>query len=168
MSILCIGRIVYAICQIDEVTPMKETWKMFRTFIQCAAFLQAVISAVLLIKGGISISVKDMAELSQTKWDFSLAVLKNLVRQKADTIVGFSLLMLSVIFQSLHWLLPFGIDDLGINRIGVIIAFIFATAMWFVASRLSIYLGQKWYTQAENILKEKPEVAKNNITKQDS
>lgn len=72
---------------------------MFRTFIQFAAFLQAVISAVFLIKGGIKLRVTDMAELSSMKWNYNLDVLKNLTQQKADTIVGFSLLMLSVVLQ---------------------------------------------------------------------
>ncbi|MCK4830220.1 hypothetical protein KA005_81635 [bacterium] len=126
---------------------------MFRTFIQCAAFLQAVISAVFLIKAGISISVKDMAELSTTKWGYNSAVLKNLTQQRADTRVGFSLLLFSVVLQFLHWLLPFGIDDLGINRKGVILAIVVSIPIGIVAYKLSRYLQQKSYTQAENIFK---------------
>lgn len=141
---------------------------MLRTFIQCAAFLQAVISAVFLIKGGISLSVENMAELSKTKWGHNSAVLKNLVKQKADTIVGFSVLMLSVVFQSLHWLLPFGIDDLGINRIGVVIAFVVAIPIWFIASWLSHYLEWNWYTQAEKILVEELENCKERKRKTES
>jgi len=125
---------------------------MFRTFIQCGAFLQSVISAVFLIKAGIIISVKDMAELSTTKFGYNLAVLKNLSQQTADTRVGFSLLLLSVVLQSLHWLLPFGIDDLGINLTGVIIAFVFSVPIGIVAYVISFRLQQKWYKQAEDIL----------------
>ncbi len=127
---------------------------MFRTFIQCSAFLQAVISAFFLIRAGISLSVKDMAEMSAMKWDYNSAVLKNLAQQRADTIIGFSLLLLSVVLQSLHWLLPFGIDDLGINRKGVIIAFVASALIGFVAYGFSRCLQRKWYKQAENILKQ--------------
>lgn len=126
---------------------------MFRSFIQCAAFLHAVISAFFLIRAGISLSVKHMVELSRTKWDYSLLVLKSLTQQRADTIVGFSLLLISTVFQSLHWLLPFGYDDLGINRKGVIIAFVGTILTWILAYRQSRYLQQKWFKQAENILK---------------
>lgn len=128
---------------------------MFRTFIQCAAFLQAAMSAVFLIKAGIGMSAKDMAELATMRWDCSSPVLKNLTQQRADTIVGFLLLLSSVVLQSLHWLLPFGIDDLGIDRKGVIIAFAAAIPIWIVARRLSCNLKRKWYTQAEDILKQR-------------
>ena len=134
---------------------------MFRTFIQCAAFLLAAISAVFLIKAGTSISVKDMAELSTTKWGYNLAVLKNLAQQSADTRIGFSLLLLSIVLQLLHWLLPFGIDDLGINRKGVFIALVASILIGIIAYRLSSYLQQKWYIQAQNILK-KAEDEQNN------
>ena len=126
---------------------------MFRSFIQCAAFLHAVISAFFLIRAGISLSVKNMVELSRTNWDYSSAVLRSLTQQRADTIVGFSLLLISAVLQSIHWLLPFGIDDLGINRKGVIIAFVGAILTWIIAYRQSRYLQQKWFEQAENILK---------------
>ena len=135
---------------------------MFRTFIQCAAFLQAVISAVFLIKAGISIPVKDMIKLSQTTFGGThMPMVKNLTQQRADTIVGFSLLLFSVVLQSLHWLLPFGFDDLGIDRKGVVIAFVVAMPTSFIAYKVSRYLQQKWYTQAENILK-KPKDEKDN------
>jgi len=138
-----------------------EVKKMFRSFIQCAAFLQAAISAVFLIKAGIIISVKDMAELAMTRWTYSLPVLKNLAQQRADTRVGFSLLLLSVVLQSLHWLLPFGIDDLRINLIGVIIAFVFSGLIGIVAYVISLCLQQKWYKQADDILNKLIHVQKN-------
>jgi len=126
---------------------------MFRTFIQFTAFLQTAISAVFLIKGGITISIKDLAELSRARFDYNPTLLKNLAGQRADTRIGFSLLMLSIVLQFLHWLLPFGIGDLGINRKGVILAIVASIPIWIVAHRLSCYLQKKWYTQAENILK---------------
>lgn len=127
---------------------------MLRTFIQCFAFLNAIISAVFLIKGVISTSVKHMVELSQTRWNYSSAVLKSLTQQRADTIVGFSLLLLSFVLQLLHWLLPYGIGDLGIDRRGVIIAIVASIPIFIVAYGVSCFLRQKWFKQAENILKE--------------
>ena len=100
-------------------------------------------------------SIKDMAELSAAKWNYNLDLLRSLVKQKADTEVGFSLLLLSFVLQLLHWLLPYGIGDLGIDRRGVILAIIISIAIFFIGCRVSCSLQQKWYTQGEDIFKNK-------------
>jgi hypothetical protein len=126
---------------------------VLRTFIKVTALLLVFISSFFLIKGVVALSSKDIAELSQVRFDYHSGIVKNLTRQKSDTVVGFSLLLLSLVLQLLHLLLPYGIDDLGINRKGVILALVASILILIVAYKLACCLQQKWYAQAENILK---------------
>jgi membrane protein YdbS with pleckstrin-like domain len=79
--------------------------------------------------------------------------MRNLTRQKADTTVGFVLLLASFVLSLINLLWPMRINDFTVSKKGVIIALIVSVVIFFVAYRLSRYLQQKWYTQAENILK---------------
>ncbi len=133
---------------------------MLRTFIQFTALLQTAISAIFLVKGMAGMSVKNMAELSQTRWGYSTAVTKNLAGQKADAMVGSALLFLSLVLQIINSLWPLSWNDFGISHAGVALAVVISIAIFFVGRRVSCILQQEWYTQAEGILSQK--TTKNN------
>lgn len=90
--------------------------RMLRTFIQVQALLSVLISSFFLIKGMLTLSAKDLAELSKSKWDYNTAVTKNLTQQRSDTIVGFALLLLSFLLQSINLLWPMRIDDFDVSK----------------------------------------------------
>ena len=126
---------------------------MLRTFIQFTALLQTAISAIFLVKGVAGMSVKNMAELSQTRWGYSTAVTKSLAGQKADAMVGSALLFLSLVLQIINSLWPLSWNDFGISHAGVALAVVISIAIFFIGRRVSCSLQQKWYAQAEQILK---------------
>lgn len=126
---------------------------MFRTFIQFTALLQAAISAIFLVKGATGMSLNDMAELSKMNWGYNTSITKNLAGQKADTMVGSALLFLSLVLQIINFLWPLSWDDFGISHVGVAIAFVISISIFFIGRRVSCSLQQKWYKQAEVILK---------------
>jgi vacuolar-type H+-ATPase subunit I/STV1 len=126
---------------------------MLRTFIQVAALSLVFTSSYFLIKGVVSLSVKNIAELSQMRWGYHSGIVKNLTRQKADTTIGFVLLLASFVLSLINLLWPMRVGDFGVSKIGVIMALAVSITTFLVAYRLSCYLQRKWYTQAENILK---------------
>jgi len=126
---------------------------MLRTFIQVTALSTVLLSSIFLIKGMIALSMQDIAELSTTEWDHNLDVAKNLTRQHSDTIVGFVLLLLSFILQSINLLWPISWVDFAVNKKGVIVALIVSILVFFVAKGVSNFLFKNSYKQVENILK---------------
>lgn len=61
---------------------------MIRTFIQVLALSAVLLSSFFLIKGNPTLSVKDITELSATRYDYNLDVVKNLCHHRADAFSG--------------------------------------------------------------------------------
>jgi energy-coupling factor transporter transmembrane protein EcfT len=125
---------------------------MVRTFIQVIALLLMAISAFFLIKSIIRVTPKDMAKLSQTRCGYSLPVTRNFAKQKADTVVGFVLLLSGLVFSLANLLWPMRIGDFGVNRNGVILAVLASVIIFLAAYKVSNVLQQHYYKQAEKIL----------------
>lgn len=125
---------------------------MFRTFLQTQALFLVLLSSYFLIKGKLNLSAKNLAELSKTKWDYSKAVAKNLTTERADTFVGFVLLLLSFLLQTINLLWPMRIGDFSVNKVGVVIAITTTAAILLVATRLSIFLQNVFYKDVMKIL----------------
>lgn len=125
---------------------------MLRTFIQVQAILLVLISSYFLIKGMLSISAKDLAELSKTKWGYNKAVTKNLTIQRADTIVGFVLLLLSFLLQTVNLLWPMRYRDFGVSTIGFIVAVITSAIILLTAIKYSGFLQRVYYKDVMKIL----------------
>ena len=126
---------------------------MLRTFIQVTALSAVLLSSFFLINGILTSSIQDIAELATSKWDYNLDVAKNLTHQRSDTIVGFVLLLLSFILQSINLLWPISWVDFAVNKKGVIVALIVSMLVFFVAKGASNFLFKNSYKQVENILK---------------
>lgn len=126
---------------------------MLRTFIQVIALLLTITSAVFLIRSVAGMSVKDMAELSKTAYGgYTLRITENLARQKSDTVVGFSLLILSFLFALINLLWPMRFCDFVVDRKGVLIAIVVSIIISLVAYKISNSLHRKWCNQAKDIL----------------
>jgi len=75
---------------------------MFRSLFKVTALSLILISTFFLIKGGLSLSAKDIFELSATPYGgYNEKVVQNLTQQKSDTIVGFVLMLLSFVLSLL-------------------------------------------------------------------
>lgn len=125
---------------------------MWRSCRQVLAILLAVLSSYFLIRGVMNLNAKDMVSIASTKWDLNLDLLKNLCYQRADTVVGFILLPISVILQAVNMFQP--VIDFGVNRKGFILAIIFSIVIYFMGHCLSGYLYSDLYRHAEMILRE--------------
>jgi vacuolar-type H+-ATPase subunit I/STV1 len=123
-----------------------------RTFIQTLALLIGLFSSLFLVKGTLALSTMDLAELSKPKWDYNLDVAKNLCRQRADIVVGFSLLLLSYFLQLINLLFPMRWQDFLVSKTGLVIAIIVAILIFFGFYYISNGLYKTYYQQVENIL----------------
>jgi hypothetical protein len=126
---------------------------MVRTFIQVTALLFTVISAYFLIKSVIEMTPKDIAELSTTRFDYNPPVVRSLSKQRADTLVGFALLMTGLVLSLANLLWPMRYCDFDVNRNGAILAVLVSIVIFLGACKASNVLQQHYYEQAEEILK---------------
>ena len=125
---------------------------MFRTFIQVTSLILTLMSAIFLIKGITGMQVKDMAELSTSKWNYNLDTAKNLTTQKADTIVGVILLLSGFTMSLGDMLWEMRCCDFKISKTGVIIAIAFSAMIFFIANYGANRLQDKYYNQVKSIL----------------
>lgn len=122
------------------------------TIIETIIVLLGLLAAFFLIRGMISLSIQDIAELSRAKWDCHLGLARNLVRQRSDTIIGFSLLLLSFIFQLFSMFRSKAISKLD-KKVIFITIIIFTLITFLCANWVSNILYKTSYKQIEYILK---------------
>jgi len=102
-----------------QSSPKKGGGFMLRTFIQVLGLSLVLLSSFFLIKGVLASSSKDLAALSGTYWGYNPVMMKNLAQQKADTLIGFILLLGSFLCQTIHLLWPLRIGDFKVDPKGV-------------------------------------------------
>ena len=140
---------------------------MFRTFIQILALGLTAGSSFFLIRSVITMSAKDIAELAATKYGFSYQIADNLTQQRSDTIVGFTLLLMSLFVALVNFLWPMRIDDFGIDYRGVVTGIMVSIGMFVAGSKVSDYWHRSSYKQVADILKERSEAAKRPLKEKD-
>lgn len=64
---------------------------------------------------------KDIAQISSTFYGYNLNLVKNMTGSRADTIVGFSILLISFLFQMINSLWPMRVSDFEVNKTGVVL-----------------------------------------------
>ena len=114
-------------------------------------------SAYFLIRSVISMSVTDIAELSKSKWGFSSQVADNLTHQRSDTIVGFTLLLISILVGMINLLWPISWVDFDINYAGVCTGIVISLIIFFISAKISNRLHRTSYEQVIDILNNKSE-----------
>ena len=112
-------------------------------------------------------STKDIAELAQTKFGFSYQIADNLTKQRSDTIVGFTLLLMSLFVALVNFLWPMRIDDFGVDYRGVFTGIIVSIAIFLAGSKVSDYWHRISYKQVADMLKERSEAAKRALKDKD-
>lgn len=124
---------------------------MLRTFIQIMGLGMALLSSFFLIRGSISLTAKNIADLSGTYWNFNEALAKSLASQKADTLVGFILLLGSIIFQMVNLIWPMRWDDFAVSKKGIVIASIIIFALLIVSFLISNVYSKNLMSRVSNI-----------------
>lgn len=98
------------------------------------------------------LSVKDIAALSGTYWDYNLSTLKNLASQKADSLIAALLLLFSFLLQYANATWPFRIGDFAINKKGMICAIIFSVFVFLGCYVGASCLTKYFYSKAQALL----------------
>jgi len=105
------------------------------------SLVTVLLSSIFLVKGVITMSPKEILNLSGSFWDSNPYAVKSWCDQKADTVVGTALLILSFIFQ----ILALVIDRL-MNYKAIAILIIASAICFFIGSVISSSL-EKYYHQ---------------------
>jgi hypothetical protein len=133
---------------------------MLRTFIQVLALLLIFTSSYFLIKGVLVSSPKVIADLVSTRVGYSLSLAQNFCHQRADTIIGFILLICGSLLQGINLLWQLRIKDFGVNMTGAILAAILTVVIFFGAYKASDMLYKSHYRHVESILKSEEETSR--------
>jgi hypothetical protein len=128
---------------------------MLRTFIQVLALSLALMSSFFLIKGTVTLSVNDLAELSLAKYGYNLNVLKNLSANRADTVVGFCLLIGSFLLQMANMLWALRWCDFDISKKGVLLALVASLIIGGASLFISHLLQKHYYDKGYQVVKER-------------
>ena len=110
---------------------------MVRTFIQVLALSLTLVASLFLLKANFGLSVKNIAEISSTRWDYNSEVARSLAQQQADTAVGFFYLLLAFGLQMGNLLWPEQYVDFKVDALGAILAIVTAGALLVVGWRVS-------------------------------
>jgi len=125
---------------------------MFRSLLKITVLSLILISTIFLIKGGLSLSAKDIFELSATPYGgYNEKVVQNLTQQNSDTIVGFVLMLLSFVLSLVDLLMPMHCDEFAMNRKGLIVAIIVSVIVFGVAYAASHSLQNNLYKEVQKI-----------------
>ena len=99
---------------------------MLRSFIQVTALGLSLIATFFLLQGPLTLSAKDIADLSTPKvMGHNPDLVKNLAGQQVDSTVGFVLLLFSFALQTANLLWPLRWDDFKVSKGGSVIAICF-------------------------------------------
>jgi hypothetical protein len=126
---------------------------MFKTFLQFTSIIIVLCSSIFLVRGALVMSPKDILNLSGTYWNSSPFAAKSYCSQKADSIIGTVLLLISFALQIWVVYLPAHMDD-SVNYKGVILAFIVSIISSMVGLVISDCLRNHFYNQVTNSSKE--------------
>jgi len=114
---------------------------MLRSFVQFTALCLTLVAAIFLIKGNLTLSIQDIAKITQTTYSYNKEVVLNLSGQQADTMVGFFILMISFGLQMANSLWEMRFVDFAVNKNGLIISLIVSALIFILAWYISNVLG---------------------------
>jgi len=126
---------------------------MFKTFLQFTSIIIVLSSSIFLVRGALVMTPKDILNLSGTYWNSSPFAAKSYCSQKADSIVGTILLLISFALQIWVVYLPARMDD-RVNYKGVILAFILSINCSLMGLLISNCLQNHFYKQVIGSSKE--------------
>lgn len=111
-----------------------------------------LLSSIFLIRGKVKISAEDIAKLSMSHYDWSEEVATNLTGEQANTRVGFVLLLISFILQSIDLSLHKRWVDLGFDKRAVPISILVLAVVFIIGVFLSNKFQKRSYFQVKQII----------------
>ena len=109
-------------------------------FLQLAAALMGLASALLILRGGFFVSPDSLAALASANWDYNLAALESLADQAADTRIGVALIIVGTTLQL--WAL--GARSSGASAVATRNAKICAVTLFASAVIIGTILAEHW------------------------
>ena len=97
---------------------------MLRSFVQVSAIILTLEASWFLLQGNLGLSINSIAEISSTKLHYNADVLKALSKQRADSWIGFALLLLAFLLQLFNGLWEMRWQDFSVNKQGVVLSII--------------------------------------------
>lgn len=126
---------------------------MVRTLIQLTAIIRTLEASWFLLQGNLGLTIKDIAEVSSTKYGYNPNVVKSLSQQKVDNWIGFSLLLLAFSLQLANSLWGMRWVDFAFSKTGMALSFAAATIVFIACYFLSQKIGNTIYDHAMELLK---------------
>jgi len=127
--------------------------RILRTFIQFAALVLTVESAFFLARGNLELSANVIARLACTGWGYNVEIVKILASQRADTWVGFVLLLFALVFQMGNAFWRMVIDDYDdANKAGKVWALVFSLIVFAGAYLVSNGMSLSTQSKVNKIL----------------
>ena len=114
---------------------------MVRTFIQLTAIILALEAAWFLLQGNLGLTIKDIAEVSSTKYGYNSNVVKSLSQQNVNNWIGFSLLLLVFFLQLTNSLWEMRLKDFAFSKRGMALSFVAGTIVFFICDSQSQRIG---------------------------
>lgn len=115
---------------------LKSLINLFKSFsfFQNTAICLTFVSAFFLISAGLSMSAQDIVNLSQERpfAAFNVDVARSLMKQQANTTVGFSILLISFVFQMSNLFREKRFFDVKVSIKVGIISVIFSALVFFL------------------------------------
>ena len=127
---------------------------MLRTFIQISGLVVTLIASFFWIRGSLALSIKDIAALAGTYWNYNPATLQNLASQKADSLIAGLLLLVSFSLQSWNAMWPIRFSDFEINKKGVILSLSVSLVLFFICFAGASSLTKHYHSEAQTLLQQ--------------
>jgi len=125
---------------------------MVRTLIQCTAIILTLEASWFLLQGNLGLTIRDIAEVSSTKYGYNPNVVESLSQQKVDNWIGFSLLLLAFSLQLTNSLWEMRWRDFAFSKWGMALSFVTGGIVFFACYLLSEKNGSTVVNQVMGLL----------------
>jgi hypothetical protein len=125
---------------------------MVRTLIQFTAIILTFEASWFLLQGNLGLTIKDIAEVSATKYEYNSNVVTSLSQQAVDNWIGFSLLLLAFSLQLANSLWEMRWKDFAFSKAGMVLSFVAGAIVFYVCDLLSNKKGSTMVNQVMELL----------------
>ena len=127
--------------------------RTLRALIQFSALCLTLESAFFLVRGNLGLSAEVIAKLASTGWGYNVEIVKSLASQRADTCVGFVLLLFAFGLQMVNAFWRMVIDDYDdANKAGKVWALVFSLIVFVGAYLVSNGMSLSTQSKVNKIL----------------
>jgi hypothetical protein len=117
------------------------------------ALILTLVASFFLLKGNLGLTPDIIAKLSSTVWGYNKEVAAILAGQSTDTYIGFILLLLAFVLQSINLLWPMRWCDMRANPKGILISIAFCLIVFLILYMVSNKLSNNMLKRSVDIVK---------------